>query len=68
VWDKSQVIRRLHQTKRPKHHEIFTWNEICKVLACLGASMVIFLAVVKILDLKAAIASALALAHALPAR
>ena len=36
VWDKSQVIRRSLQMKRPKHHELFTWTEICKVLACLG--------------------------------
>lgn len=54
VWDKSQVIRRSLQMKRPKHHELFTWSEIGKVMACLGASMVIFVAVVKVLDLKTA--------------
>jgi hypothetical protein len=54
VWDKSEAIRRSIQAKRSKHHELFTWNEIAKVLACLAASMVIFVAVVKVLDLKAA--------------
>jgi hypothetical protein len=58
VWDKSQVIRRSLQMKRPKHHELFTWNEILKVLSCLAASMLIFVAVVKVLDLKAANAGA----------
>jgi len=52
VWDKTQVIRRSLQMKRPKHHELFTWNEIGKVFACLAASMLIFVAVVKALDLK----------------
>jgi hypothetical protein len=53
VWDKTQAIRRSLQLKRPKHHELFTWNEIGKVLACLAASMFIFVVVVKALDLKA---------------
>ena len=54
VWDKSQIIRHSVRAKRSKHHELFTWNEIGKVLACLATSMLIFVAVVKVLDLKAA--------------
>lgn len=53
VWDKCEAIRRSLHMKRPKIHELFTWKEICKVFACMAASMVIFVAVVKVLDLKA---------------
>jgi hypothetical protein len=54
VWDKVQVIRRGLRLKRPKHEELFTVIEIAKVFACLATSMIIFVAVVKVLDLKAA--------------
>lgn len=53
VWDKSQAIRDQLHSQRRSHDELFTWKEIGKVLACFGASMFIFVAVVKVLDLKA---------------
>ena len=54
IWDKSQFIGRSLRAGQSEHHELFSWNEIGKVLACLGALMAIFVAVVKVLDLKAA--------------
>lgn len=55
VWDKAAKMRRTLQAKpdqKTHDDELFTWNEIAKLFACLAASMVIFVAVVKVLELN----------------